>query len=372
MTERSISVIFTILLSLLLARPSVTVAEPVIAAAGDIACASTKATTTTCRQRYTSDLLVSGAFDAILALGDSQYPDGSLPAYNSYYDGTWGRVKAITHPVPGNHDYHTQNATGYYSYFGSAAGDPAKGYYSFDLGAWHIVALNSNCPAVGGCGAGSPEEQWLRADLEAHANGCTLAYWHHPRFSSGTTHGSNPTYGAFWQALYDHGVSVVLNGHEHNYERFGPQTPIGASNPNGIREFVVGTRGGSHYRFGPPIANSIVRDSATFGVLTLTLHATSYDFQFLPEAGSTFTDSGAGVSCVLPGRSRDDFSITAPPTSDVRGNGARRSVDVPPRLGLANPGSLMGEESLLNFSSIHSDVRSSVMTVLTWNVGERW
>jgi acid phosphatase type 7 len=276
------------------ASPSPTGHDPVIAAAGDIACASSTATASECHQQGTSNLLANGGFDAVLDLGDNQYDVGALSAYQTFYGPTWGRVKAITRPAPGNHEYGTANASGYYSYFGSAAGDPSKGYYSYDLGTWHVAALNSNCANVGGCGTGSPEEQWLQADLAAHSSAsCTLAYWHHPRFSSGTTHGSDPTYTAFWQALYEGGADVVLVGHEHNYERFAPQTATGmADAANGIREFVVGTGGRSHYGFGTPIANSQVRNSTTFGILKLTLHPSSYDWQFVPEAGATFTDSG--------------------------------------------------------------------------------
>jgi hypothetical protein len=191
----------------------------------------------------------------------------------------------------GNHEYHTAGASGYFSYFGAAAGDPTKGYYSYDIGTWHIIALNSNCSRVGGCGVGSPQEQWLKADLAAHPNMCTLAYWHHPRFSSGD-HGSNTSYDAFWKAIYAAGVEIVLNGHDHSYERFAPQNPSGAADPNGIQEFVVGTGGKNHYAFGTIKANSVVRNSDTYGVLKLTLHPTSYDWQFVPEAGKTFTDTG--------------------------------------------------------------------------------
>ena len=220
------------------------VGDPVIAAAGDIACPTDTATATTCRQQYTSDILVSGGFDAVLPLGDNQYLSGALPDYQAYYDPTWGRVRNITHPTPGNNDYSTAGASGYFGYFGAAAGDPQKGYYSYDLGSWHIISLNSNCSDVGGCDAGSPQEQWLRADLALRSTACTLAYWHHPRFSSGTAHGSDARTQALWQALYDFHADVVLNGHEHNYERFAPQAPTGAADPaNGIREFVVGTGG---------------------------------------------------------------------------------------------------------------------------------
>ena len=176
-------------------------------------------TGSTCRQLATSNTLVRGHYASVLALGDTQYEDGAYEKFVASYDPSWGRVKSITKPAPGNHEYESPGATGYYRYFGRAAGDPRKGYYSFDVGRWHLIALNSNCSAVGGCGAGSPQEQWLRRDLAAHPAACTLAYWHHPRFSSGL-HGSDSTYTAFWQALYDAGADVVLSGHDHDYERF--------------------------------------------------------------------------------------------------------------------------------------------------------
>ena len=197
-----------------------------IAAAGDIACdpgseffAEGRGTGSTCRQLATSNTLVRGHYASVLTLGDTQYEDGAYEKFVASYDPSWGRVKSITKPAPGNHEYESSGATGYYGYFGRAAGDPRKGYYSFDVGRWHLIALNSNCSAVGGCGAGSPQEQWLRRDLAAHPAACTLAYWHHPRFSSGL-HGSDSTYRAFWRALYDAGADVVLSGHDHDYERF--------------------------------------------------------------------------------------------------------------------------------------------------------
>jgi Calcineurin-like phosphoesterase len=266
--------------------------SPVIATGGDVACNTGTAGSTTCRQLSTSNLLVGQDLAAVLPLGDLQYESGELANYNAYYGPTWGRVKAITHPVPGNHEYNTAGAAGYYGYFSGQTSSP--GYYSYDIGSWHVIALNSNCAAIGGCGASSPETQWLVADLAAHPNACTLAYWHHPRFSSGSSHGSDSTFQAFWQALYDANADVVLVGHEHNYERFAPQTPSGAADPaRGIREFVVGTGGKSHYGFGTPIANSQVRNADTFGVLKLTLNPGSYEWQFVPEAGKTFTDSGS-------------------------------------------------------------------------------
>ena len=204
----------------------------------------------------------------------------------------------------GNHDYHTVGASGYYTYFGAAASpldtnctSNCKGYYSYNLGAWHIIALNSEIDHA----AGSVQEQWLRADLAGNQSMCTLAYWHKPLFSSGANHGNNSSFQPFWQALYDYGADVVLNGHDHEYERFAPQNPTAQADPTrGIREFIVGTGGGGLYSFSAPQPNSEVRNNTTYGVLKLTLHATSYDWQFVPIAGQTFTDTGSG-NCVSAG-----------------------------------------------------------------------
>jgi len=182
-------------------------------------------------------------------------------------------------------------------YFGAAAGEPKKGYYSYDLGEWHIIVLNSECADVGGCNAGSAEELWLRQDLKAHPAACTLAYWHKPLFSSGAAHGDDPEVKPLWDALYAANADVVIGGHDHHYERFAPQDPSGNPDPQrGIREFVVGTGGkNSHRRLASPERNSEVRQADTFGVLKLTLHPTSYDWEFVPETGKTFTDSGSGT-----------------------------------------------------------------------------
>jgi hypothetical protein len=232
----------------------------------------------------------------VMALGDLAYPDGT-PENFKCYDKTWGRVKDRTRPAAGNHEFHSSGAAYYFQYFGVAAGDPKTGYYSYDLGGWHILVLNSECAEVGGCGTGSPEEKWLRADLTAHPSGCTLAYFHKPRFSSGLTHGNDPEVGAFWQALYDANAELILNGHDHDYERFAPQDPNGNADPKrGIREFVVGTGGKNHREFGIHKSNSEVRNNDAFGVLKLTLKPTGYEWKFIPEAGKTFTDSGSG-SC---------------------------------------------------------------------------
>ena len=303
-------------------------ADPVIAAAGDIACDPDSpsfngglGTSSACRQKFTADLLRPG-LAAVLALGDLQYEQGVYEKFLRSYDPSWGIAKAKTRPVPGNHEYQTAGAAGYFRYFGETAGDPRKGYYSYDLGSWHVVALNSNCAYVP-CAAGSEQERWLRADLAASRTSCTLAYWHHPRFSSGT-HGSDPATDAFWRALYEHGADVVVNGHDHDYERFAPQTPAGLPDAaTGIREFVVGTGGKSLRSFGTPLANSEVRHAATYGVLELTLRPQSYDWRFVAEGGGSFSDSGTAacnrlVDTTPPSAPRDlRASATAPTTVDL-------------------------------------------------------
>jgi calcineurin-like phosphoesterase family protein len=284
----------------------VSAADPVIAAAGDIACSSTTATgsgsTARCHQRATSDLLVPAGLSAVLPLGDAQYQDGTFSSFTKSYHPTWGRLKPITFPAAGNHEYKTAGAKGYFDYFNGAgftgpAGDRDKGYYSFDVGTWHLIALNSGdkCVPVA-CGKGSPQELWLRADLAAHPASCTLAFWHHPRFNSG--HSSNATYmQAIFQDLYDADADVVLSGHAHDYERFAPQNPAGKlDNARGIRQFVVGTGGAFFTALSTTKPNSQVRNASTYGVLMLTLHPNSYDWRFVPEAGKSFTDSG-GAFC---------------------------------------------------------------------------
>lgn len=231
----------------------------------------------------------------VMVVGDLAYPDGSKENF-ACYDRTWGRVKSRTRPAPGNHEFHAAGATPYFDYFGPAAGDPKTGYYSYELGTWHIIVLNSECKDVGGCEAGSPQETWLRYDLVQHPVACTLAYWHKPLFSSGGAHGNDLTVKPLWQALYEANADVIIGGHDHDYERFAPQTPDGAADPaRGIREFVVGTGGKNHRPFAEPKPNSELRDATAFGVLKLTLKPGAYDWQFVPEAGKTFTDSGSGA-----------------------------------------------------------------------------
>ena len=287
-------------------------ADPVIAAAGDIACDPADpgynggaGTSDRCRQRATSDLLVGAGLTNVLPLGDIQYDSASLSNIMAVYDPTWGRAKSISRPILGNHE---SSGTGYFDYFNGPgvtdgpAGPRGKGYYSFDVGSWHLVALNSNCtrPAdttdVVDCGVGSEQERWLRADLAAHPTSCTLAYWHHARWSSGHD-GSNAFMQPLWEALEDAQAEILLSGHSHDYERFSPLDRNGNLDPaGGIRQFVVGT-GGAFFTGGLDTreAHSEIAQNTTFGVLKLTLHPTSYDWQFEPLAGGTFTDSGSGL-----------------------------------------------------------------------------
>ena len=229
----------------------------------------------------------------VMAVGDLAYPDGSKENFECY-DKTWGRVKARTRPAPGNHEFRSAAATPYFGYFGGAAGDPKDGYYSYALGTWHIIVLNSECKDVGGCDLASRQVQWLRADLASHPEACTLAYWHKPLFSSGSAHGNDLEMKPLWQALYEGNADVVINGHDHNYERFAPQNPDGRSDAvRGIREFVVGTGGKSHRPIVLAKPNSESRNATAYGVLKLTLHAGAYDWQFISETGKQFADSGS-------------------------------------------------------------------------------
>ncbi len=225
--------------------------------------------------------LVAKIPGTVAVLGDIVYERGTAAELARCYSPSWGRFRKRTRPALGNHDYGSGSAAPAIAYFGL----PKQGYYSYELGAWHVVALNSNCWAVGGCGPDSPQERWLRADLAAHPARCTLAYWHHPRFSSGL-HGGTTAVTGLWDALADAGADLVLAGHDHHYERFAPV--------NGIRSFVVGTGGRSRYPVLRRTAASQVVDARTNGVLKLTLRASGYSWRFLPVAGGTFTDAGSG------------------------------------------------------------------------------
>lgn len=282
--------------------PSITVV-----AAGDIACDPDsrhlhggKGESGWCQMQATADAIAQIAPKAVLALGDLQYESGKASAFERSYDKTWGRFKSITYPAAGNHEYHQRDAKPYFDYFGDRAGKRGEGWYSFDLGHWHLIALNSNCRHVGGCETGSAQEKWLAGDLEANKGKCTLAYWHAPRFSSGL-HGASAETDAFWKDLYAAGADLVLDGHDHDYEVFAPMSPSGKLDPKrGIREFIVGT-GGKNRRgflrgaYAHTNENSEVRTESTFGVLRLDLYDTGYAWRFVPVAGGTFADSGEGT-----------------------------------------------------------------------------
>jgi len=270
-------------------------ADPIVAAAGDIACARGQAATATkCAQKRTSDLVPPA--DVVLALGDNQYSSGSYPNYTASYAPTWGLFFSITNPIPGNHEYGASGAAGYFQYFGARAGAKGKGWYSFEIGAWHVIAINSECNRLSGaCRVGGAQESFVRADLAAHPNACTLAYWHEPRFSSGAaavTHAA--AMAPIWNDLYDANADLVLSAHKHAYERFAPLNKSGAvDSVRGMREIIAGTGGEDHAGGARKITGSEVRNNSTFGALKLTLHPTGYDWRFMPEPGKTFTDSGS-------------------------------------------------------------------------------
>ncbi len=275
-------------------------------AAGDIACDPADpnfnagiGTATACRPRDTARLL-AGA-DLILALGDTQYECGGLAAYQASFDLSWGAFKSRIRPAIGNHERDTgegplrvgtgcdaHSSAGYYAYFGSAAPAPA---YSFDVGAWHFATMDSTCSPAR-CVA---QANWLSSDLAAHPTACSLVFYHHPRWSSGRQGGlvyRDP----LWRIAVAAGVDIILNGHDHDYERFAPMDADGVASAVGVREFVVGTGGYNHLSLATIQPNSEVRNGETFGVLKVTLHADSYDWEFLPIAGQTFSDAGSG-SC---------------------------------------------------------------------------
>jgi acid phosphatase type 7 len=262
-------------------RPTVTATVPpgseILVGAGDIAECGDE------NDELTAQLL-DGIPGTVFTTGDNVYDSGTATEYLNCYDSNWGRHRARTKPVPGNHEYRTDGAAGYFQYFMNV-----PSYYVYDLGSWRIYALNSEIDVS----EGSSQIMWLQADLEANPSQCVLAYWHRPRWSSGAEHGSSSSMQTLWQVLYEAGADVVLNGHEHNYERFAPMDATGQEDPQGMREFVVGTGGKNHYDFGKVLPTSEVRDDTSFGVLKLILRPTGYDWEFIPVEGATFTDNGS-------------------------------------------------------------------------------
>ena len=284
------------------------VTDPTLLAAGDIADCVPGDT-----GEQTTASIIDGYPDAtVAALGDLAYPNGTAAEFQSCYEPSWGRHKSRTRPAVGNHEYGTPHAAGYFGYFGATAGDAGKGWYSYDLDGWHVVVLNSNCTVVD-CTVNSEQLQWLRDDLAAHPVDCTLAYWHHPLFTSGS-HANDadlPLVRTFWNELYARGADVVLVGHDHDYERFAPQTPVGAQDlAYGIRQFVVGTGGANLRPFGTPRANSEARESGTYGVLKLVLSPGSYAWEFLSEPGKTFTDTGTANCHAAPDQTPPESNPT--------------------------------------------------------------
>jgi len=280
----------------LTATPSAgaTANDPVVAAAGDIACDPTANTgaPAKCDDAATAAQILALKPAAVLALGDDQYENNTASAYATVFDKSWGQFKDLIHPTIGNHEYLTHDAAGYFGYFGAAAGDPTKGYYSWNLGAWHIIALNSECSHVGGCANGSPQETWLKDDLAANPTACTLVTWHEPRWSSGE-HGDAVQMATIWRDLVAAHVDLALAGHNHDYERFPALDASGNPDPTGVQEFVVGTGGKNHYPFTAAAIADEIRDDTAFGILKLTLHPSSYDWNFLPAPGYSFSDAGS-------------------------------------------------------------------------------
>jgi hypothetical protein len=263
----------------------------IVAGAGDIACGVDSASAN-CKQTETSNLLLSMNPDKVIVLGDNQYENGALSDFQSFFDPSWGRLKAKISPSVGNHEYLTSGASGYFTYFGSAAGDPAKGYYSYNLGAWHLVVLNTECGHAGGCALGSQQYNWLQSDLTANP-GCTLVYTHHPRWTSDTRAFDDTEMQDMIQLMYDKGVELLIVGHSHLYERFRRNDPNQNADPNyGLRQIIVGTGGRNVYGFGTIEPGSEVRNGTTFGVIKFTLRPTDYTWDFVPIAGQTFTDTG--------------------------------------------------------------------------------
>jgi Calcineurin-like phosphoesterase len=287
----------------------------VIAVGGDVACSTTEpnyngglGTATACHMLQTSDLVLAMAPEQVFALGDLQYNSGSLADFNVSYQNSWGRFKNITNPVVGNHEYGSSGANGYYTYFGDAASPrqpgctrDCEGYYSFDVtvgsARWHIAVINSECARIGGgvgCAVGSPQHQWLDADLAASSSAqCTAVLTHRPRWASNSF--ASPDIQPLVDVMDARGVDLLLAGHAHSYERFAPQNAAGQADPNGIREIVVGTGGRDSQGFGTVVPNSLVRKNQIFGAMKLTLHATSYDWEFERDPATPFADSGSGT-----------------------------------------------------------------------------
>jgi hypothetical protein len=331
--------------------------DPVLVGAGDIAaCADNTGANATAA-------LLDRIGGTVFTLGDNAYINGTAAEFRDCYAPNWGRHKARTAiTVAGNHDYNTPGASGYYGYFGAAAGDPDRGYYDRTVGDWHVIVLNSNCEEVGGCGAGSPQERWLRSVLAAGDARCTLTMWHEPAFSSATQHRAFPAFQPFWQTLHDYGADVILVASDHVYERFAPQDPSGDADTDfGLRQFTVGTGGRSHQTFKAALPNSEVRNGGTYGVLKLTLHAGSYDWEFVPVAGQTFSDKGTAACHDAPPAGDPDTNPV------VRIGSSSNGASVASGLTLGRPEGT-GAGHLMVGSIVTSDGTAAVTAPEGWSV----
>jgi Calcineurin-like phosphoesterase len=251
-------------------------ATVVLVGAGDIASCAQNNDEATAK-------LLDGISGTVFIAGDNAYNSGSYTEYTNCYHPTWGRHKSRTKPVPGNHEYGTSGAAGYFKYFSNT-----PSYYAYNLGDWRIYALNSEISAS----STSPQVNWLKKDLSVSPKRCVLAYWHKPRWSSGAIHSGTAAMQTIWKTLYDAKAELVLTGHSHNYERFKEMNAAGAAASPGLREIVVGTGGAGFHGFSGALSTSQVRNASTYGVLKLTLTSTSYSWKFVPVAGKSFTDSG--------------------------------------------------------------------------------
>jgi hypothetical protein len=274
-----LAIFAVLLISVVFRLTQASAASVVMVGAGDIASCSNSNDTSTAK-------LLGSISGTVFDLGDNAYESGTPTEYTNCYNPTWGQYKSRTKPVPGNHDYKTSGASGYFNYFG------VQKYYAYNLGDWRIYALNSEIDTS----ATSAQATWLKNDLAKNPKQCVMAYWHRPRWSSGKVHGSDSKTQALWAILYDAKAELVVSGHEHNYERFAPMNQSGAAVSTGLQEIVAGTGGESHYAFGTILSASRARNANTFGVLKLTLSSGSYTWKFVPVAGQSYTDSGT-INC---------------------------------------------------------------------------
>lgn len=280
----SITILASLLALIFSSQISSQTQPPVLVGAGDVAdCVNISGAQATAA-------LLDSIPGTVFTLGDNGYPDGSDLNYSHCYDITWGRHRYRTLPTIGNHEYNMPDGVDYYNYYGLNTGAPMQAWHSYNLATWHIIVLDSDCNQID-CSSTSPEYTWLQSDLASNKQACTMAMWHHPLFVSSVA-GTKTWTQPFWQLLYNAKADLILGAHVHIYERFAPQNPNGQADPNGIVEIVVGTGGQSHGGFDSILPNSLVRNDNTFGVLELTLQANSYAFQFIPQAGASFTDSG--------------------------------------------------------------------------------